>query len=141
MHDREAVTSIITDRIGEHKVLLPINHNCYNFWKTDRLRTNISGETVSKLKNSSTLETPQLFKDKWLFLWLLWSNLWWIWLKGQNMIGCLNCLITGVRLQPTMWLHCLITTQSTKWLVENKAATAPITFEEIVMVMIKFIKK
>ena len=30
---------------------------------------------------------------------------------------------------------------STKWLVKNKAATAPITFEEIVMVMIKFIKK
>ena len=25
--------SMITDRIGRHKVLLPINHNCYNFRK------------------------------------------------------------------------------------------------------------
>ena len=31
---------------------------------------------------------------------------------------------------------------STKWLVKNKAATAPDTFEEIVLIMIKFeIKK
>ena len=29
--DREAITSMITDRIGRHEVLLPINHNNYNF--------------------------------------------------------------------------------------------------------------
>ena len=25
------ITSMITDRIGRHEVLLPINHKCYNF--------------------------------------------------------------------------------------------------------------
>ena len=29
--DRAAITSMITDRIGRHEVLLPINHNNYNF--------------------------------------------------------------------------------------------------------------
>ena len=27
------ITSLITYRIGRHKVLLPINHNCYNIRK------------------------------------------------------------------------------------------------------------
>ena len=47
------------------------------------------------------------------------------------MIGCFNCPITA---------NCLITLSDyncTEWLVKNKAANAPITFEEIVMVMIK----
>ena len=38
---------------------------------------------------------------------------WWIWLKGPSMIGCFNCPITGVRLQPTVKLHCPITTLQT----------------------------
>ena len=37
-----------------------------------------------------------------------------------------NCPITGVRLQPTVWLHFPITIE---WLMKNKAANAPITFE------------
>ena len=28
-----SVTCMITNRIGQHKVLLAINHNHYNFWK------------------------------------------------------------------------------------------------------------
>ena len=35
---------------------------------------------------------------------------WWIQLSGLSMIGCFNCLITGVWLQPTVRLHCPITT-------------------------------
>ena len=38
---------------------------------------------------------------------------WWIRLKGLSMIGCFNCPITGVRLQPTVKLHCPITTLQT----------------------------
>ena len=47
------------------------------------------------------------------------------------MIGCFNCPITGVRLQPTVRLHCPMTT------VQNKKANTPIAYEEIVMVMMK----
>ena len=56
---------------------------------------------------------------------------WWIWLSGLSMIGYFNCLITA---------NCPITQSdysSTEWLVKNKGANAPITFEEIVMVVIK----
>ena len=34
---------------------------------------------------------------------------WWIWRTGLSMIGCFNSPITGVRLQPTVGLHCPIT--------------------------------
>ena len=37
-----SVTCMIKNRIGQHEVLLPINQNCYNFWKKKN-RTNISG--------------------------------------------------------------------------------------------------
>ena len=47
------------------------------------------------------------------------------------MIGCFNCPITGVRLQPTVRFHCPMT------IVQNKAANTPIAYEEIVMVMMK----
>ena len=46
------------------------------------------------------------------------------------MIGCFNCPLTGVQLQPTVRL------QLYRMISENGAADAPITFEEIVMVMI-----
>ena len=47
------------------------------------------------------------------------------------MIGCFNCLITGVRLQPIVQLQlCRVISGI------HKGADAPITFEEIVMVMI-----
>lgn len=39
-----SVTCMIKNRIGQHEVLLPINQNCYNFWKKkNNYRTNISG--------------------------------------------------------------------------------------------------
>ena len=38
-----SITSMITNTIGHHKVLLPINHNHYNFQKkTNTFRTNLS---------------------------------------------------------------------------------------------------
>ena len=46
-------------------------------------------------------------------------------------IGCFDCPITGVRLQPTVLL------QLNRMINKNEAANASITFEEIVMVMIK----
>ena len=49
------------------------------------------------------------------------------------MIGCFNCPILGVQLRPTVRLHHPIT-YSTEWFVKNKAAAAPITFKETVMV-------
>ena len=49
------------------------------------------------------------------------------------MIGCFNYPIVGVKLQPPVWL------QPYRMIVKNKAANAPITFEKIVMVMIKAI--
>ena len=50
------------------------------------------------------------------------------------MIGCFNCPITGVRLQPTSRL------QLSKMISEkNKPANAAITFEVIVMVMVLII--
>ena len=49
------------------------------------------------------------FQDKWLFLWLLWSILWLLLLSDYN---CTE-------------------------FVKNETANAPITFEEIIMVMIK----
>ena len=52
------------------------------------------------------------------------------------MIGSCNCLITGVRLQPTVRFHCPITTLQINKSKVNKAIYAPITFEEIVIVMI-----
>ena len=38
---------------------------------------------------------------------------WWIKLSGPSMIGCFHCPITGVWLQPTVQLHCPITTVQT----------------------------
>ena len=55
------------------------------------------------------------------------------------MIDYFNCSITGVRLRPTVRLHCPITLSDyscIERLVKNKAVNAPITFKEIVMNMI-----
>ena len=51
-----------------------------------------------------------------------------------DLIGRFSRPITGAWLQPTDDYNCI------EWLVKYKAADAPITFEEIVMVMIN-IKK
>ena len=48
------------------------------------------------------------------------------------MIGCFNCLITGVQLQPTVWLQ----QYCTKWLVKNEAENSPIICGEFAMVTI-----
>ena len=51
------------------------------------------------------------------------------------MIGCLNCPITGVRLQPNVRLQLYRVISELKY----KAADAAITFEEIVMIVIKLV--
>ena len=53
-----SIASMITDRIGRHKVLLPINHNCYNFRKQQILLGQICA--VEKM---SKKEIPQLWKS------------------------------------------------------------------------------
>ena len=54
-----------------------------------------------------------------------------------KMIGSCNCLITGVRLQPTVRLHCRSDYNFADSILQNTAVYGPITFEEIVIVMIK----
>ena len=46
------ITSMVIDRIGRQEVLLPINHNSYNFQKQQIHSGQISMvETMSKVKN------------------------------------------------------------------------------------------
>ena len=53
-----SITRMITDRIGRHEVLLPINHNHYNFRKKKHIgQTSLVG-TMSEAKN---LEISQFF--------------------------------------------------------------------------------
>ena len=58
-------------------------------------------------------------------LWLLWSTL---------------CLVDLTERTKYDWLLQLSNHNSTEWVMKNKAATAPITFEEIVTVMINTFK-
>ena len=68
------ITSVITERLGQHELLLPINHNRYNFqenecifflvqqrWNTKcpKLGKISLAETLSNVTNSSILENPQ----------------------------------------------------------------------------------
>ena len=101
-----SITSVITDRIGRHEFLLPIKNNRFNFRKKRlTLRTNISGrDNVRSKKNLSVLEIPQFF-DGCCYGYCDQFCDWWIWLSGLTMIGCFNCPITGVRLQPTSRLQ------------------------------------
>ena len=46
------------------------------------------------------------------------------------MIGCFNCPTAGLRLKPTVGLHC------TQRFVKNEAANVPTMFEEFLMAMI-----
>ena len=70
-----------------------------------------SAETVSKVKISPFLKFPSFLififvQNRWLLLWLLWSIWSILWLVDlAEMIGCFNCPITGVRLQPTVRLQ------------------------------------
>ena len=133
-----SIPGMITERIGQQEVLLPININCYNFWKQQIHIGQMSlEETKSKVKNMSpSWKFFIFFKDKWLLPSLLWLTLWLVdlaewtsydWLLQQSDHRCLitaNCLII------------LSNYSCTEWWVKNEAANAPITFEEIVMVMI-----
>ena len=65
-----SVTCMINNRIGQHKFLLAINHNHYNFWKKVHVRQTSPVRTMSKAKN---LEISQVFfffffffQGKWL---------------------------------------------------------------------------
>ena len=102
------ITSMATDRIGWHQLLLPINHNHYNFRENKCIPFSLPNFTNL---NSSVLENPQFgrvgdccygYCDKFCDGWIK--------LSALNMIGWYNCLITGVQLQPTVWFHCPITT-------------------------------
>ena len=60
---RLSITNMITDRIGQHKALLPRNHSRYNFLlppppKKKNLGQTSPVATMSKVKNSSILEIP-----------------------------------------------------------------------------------
>ena len=55
------ITSMITDRIARHEVLLPINHNQYNFRKKIHLEQISPIETISQGKYFSIVEIPQFF--------------------------------------------------------------------------------
>ena len=48
---------MIPDRVGQHEVLLPINHNLYNFRKKNSfIWENISNEDIVKSKKFLVLE-------------------------------------------------------------------------------------
>ena len=66
-----SIKSMITDRIGQHKVLLPINHNCYIFQKQKIcLGQTCAVETTSKEKIPQLWKFHNIFR-MWLLLWLL----------------------------------------------------------------------
>ena len=52
-----SITSMITARIGRHKVLLPINHHCYNFRKHQ-----IHLGQICDVQKMSKKKIPQLWK-------------------------------------------------------------------------------
>ena len=43
------ITSIITDRIGRHKILLPINHKKYNFQEKKNSQDMKETQMISKI--------------------------------------------------------------------------------------------
>ena len=77
------ITSMITDRIGERKVLLPINHNHYSFQENKCIPFSLSYVT-----NSFILDNPQFGRVGGC----CYGNCaklcdWWIKLSALNMIG------------------------------------------------------
>ena len=53
---------MITDGIRRHEVLLPINHNRYNFRKKQiHLEQTYAVETLSQIKDFFILEIPHFF--------------------------------------------------------------------------------
>ena len=113
-----SVTSMITDGIRRHEVLLPINHNRYNFRKKQiHLEQTYAVETLSQIKDFFISEIPHFF---FFFFFCRISSYhygycdqycdWWIKLSGLSKIDCFSRLIVGVRPQATVQLHSLITT-------------------------------
>ena len=80
---------MITDRIGQHKALLPNNHNRYNFRKIDafffgerafntkcpKLGKKSPAETLTNVTNSSILENLLADRDNFCDWWILLSAL------------------------------------------------------------------
>ena len=62
-YDYLPITSVIMDRIGLHKVLLPIDHKHYNFWekKKKHLGQTSLVKCLIKSKSFSILEIPQMW--------------------------------------------------------------------------------
>ena len=72
-----SITSMTTDRIGRHEVLLPINHNRYNF-RRKQIHPGQKSPVEKKVKeqNSSISEILHFFfQHEWLLLWLFCSTL------------------------------------------------------------------
>ena len=60
------ITSMITDRIRRHEILLSINRNHYNFRKNKHIQKKISPmETMFNVKNPSILEIPSFPSNEW----------------------------------------------------------------------------
>ena len=90
------IISMITDRIGRHKVLYAINHNHYNFRENKFIPffckrtfyTKFLAESLSGVTNSSILENPQVGRVSGC--WYGYSDKlcdWWIKLSVLNMTG------------------------------------------------------
>ena len=99
------ITSMITDRIVRHEVLLPIKYNHYNFRENKCISL-----SLSNVNNSPILENSQFGRVSGCYGY--WDKFcdWWIKLRALNVIGRCICPITDVRLQPTVRLRCTIMT-------------------------------
>ena len=77
------IASTITDQIGRHEVLLPINHNHYNFRENKCIPFSPTNVT-----NLSILQNPQ-FGRVGGCCYGYWDKFcdWWIKLRALNMIG------------------------------------------------------
>ena len=106
-----SITSMMTDRIRHHKVLLPINHNHYNFEKKNPIHLGQTSplETMSIIKNSFIWEIAQFFSRMSGCCYCCYDQLcdWWIQLSRLSSING--------KLQPTVRLHCSITTVQNDW--------------------------
>ena len=63
------IMNMITDRIGQEKVLLPINHNHFNFRKNKYIWNKYSQWRLClNLKIPPICKFPSFSMDKWLLL-------------------------------------------------------------------------
>ena len=83
---------MITDRIGRHKVLLPINHESYNF------REKKNSQDMKERENKFELKDAKEAHIVWCRSDIYWPQSKWMWLVdfncNFNVVGVLNCLIT-----------------------------------------------